>query len=198
MKTCSVYLRQMAFLLLFAIVPGLIFTTCKKGEDDPKLSLLSRKARVVGSWKIKSGTAIYSYYGYTAKYILDGSTQRLAIGNTLPKTPYTLDLHISKKGTFTFTEFLDSLQLTASGTWCFNAGVGEEKSKESITFIVDEAYGSRNFQYHFFNRAASSFTYRIRRLTNKEMILFGGGKMISYNAGDDINLKTEFTLESKK
>ncbi len=38
-------------LLMFAAV----FTGCKKGEEDPSISLLSRSARLTGDWNLTTG-----------------------------------------------------------------------------------------------------------------------------------------------
>ena len=41
-------------LLILALVAA--FTSCKKGENDPFLSLKSRKGRLAGDWIVKSAT----------------------------------------------------------------------------------------------------------------------------------------------
>lgn len=41
---------------VMAIVGVTTVSSCKKGENDPFLSLRSRKARVTGEWKLTKGT----------------------------------------------------------------------------------------------------------------------------------------------
>lgn len=47
-------------LLLVLFSTSLMLTSCKKGEEDPALSLRSRYARVVGDWKLHSGSTAFS------------------------------------------------------------------------------------------------------------------------------------------
>lgn len=54
--------KLMFALATIALVAGTsTFTSCKKGENDPFLSLRSRKARLTGEWTLKEGTANDSY-----------------------------------------------------------------------------------------------------------------------------------------
>lgn len=45
-------------LLLFACT--LAFSGCRKGEDDPLVSLRTRKARICGAWKLRTGNEIHT------------------------------------------------------------------------------------------------------------------------------------------
>jgi hypothetical protein len=51
MRKLNFMMQAMAVLVLSAGV----FTGCRKGEDDPWLTLRSRKARLTGKWNITSG-----------------------------------------------------------------------------------------------------------------------------------------------
>ncbi len=42
-------------LAAVVLVSGASFTACKKGENDPGLSLSSRKSRLVGEWTLSKG-----------------------------------------------------------------------------------------------------------------------------------------------
>lgn len=44
--------------LLFGLV-SLMLLNCKKGENDPSLSLVSRKSRISNEWNIKEWTLNY-------------------------------------------------------------------------------------------------------------------------------------------
>ena len=46
-----------SYLLFIIILSGLFFSNCKKGPEDPTISLLTRKARLAGKWMMQSGTA---------------------------------------------------------------------------------------------------------------------------------------------
>ncbi|MDD4575741.1 MAG: hypothetical protein PHI36_04870, partial [Bacteroidales bacterium] len=45
-------MKNYKIILLLLAVFATTFSACKKGEDDPALSLRSRKARVAGEWKM--------------------------------------------------------------------------------------------------------------------------------------------------
>lgn len=46
--------RFNSLLLLFAVIVGISFTSCKKYEDGPRISLASKKARLVHKWKLQT------------------------------------------------------------------------------------------------------------------------------------------------
>jgi hypothetical protein len=52
-------MKKISFILLLAVIT--VFTGCKKGENDPFLSLTSRTKRVLGEWTCTSMTNYYTY-----------------------------------------------------------------------------------------------------------------------------------------
>lgn len=50
------YVLKLVILLLFV---SSIFSSCKKGEEDPFLSFRSRDARIVGSWQLKNSEGFH-------------------------------------------------------------------------------------------------------------------------------------------
>ncbi|MFH2142767.1 MAG: hypothetical protein ABIJ97_10110 [Bacteroidota bacterium] len=61
--------RTLKFVILVVLAIPFIVTSCKKGENDPFISLKSRNARLVGEWKISESTV-----SNTSNYTYDGST----------------------------------------------------------------------------------------------------------------------------
>jgi hypothetical protein len=186
--------KHMRFILYLVFIS--FFLGCKKGEKDPAISLLSRKERITNKWKLKGGDVTYTYYYYFDNYTFDGVFQVDAW--TGAKTRYGVNLHILKNGTFNFTEANGAHQLVASGTWSFNEGVGKEKSKQKITFFITDVASGYTYGYFHFNRHCITFTYDIVRLTNKEMILHGADKLISFDQGDDVTLDATYQFEAEK
>ena len=91
-------------LVLFGLT---VTEACKKGENDPAISLKSRKGRLKGEWKLTSGEviAVFTISGNstTTTTTYDGSNE--TIGSNTP-TPYTLSYKFEKDGTYTSTEVL--------------------------------------------------------------------------------------------
>jgi hypothetical protein len=172
------------------------FLGCKKGENDPLISPIPRKDRVAGKWKLKSGSATYTYSYYSQTYTFSGLKQFSNL-TTSNSAAYILDLHISKKGTFNVTELNGTHQFNASGTWSFNSGVGKEKAKQKITFFITKVSSGYSDGYYFFNRNCMIFTYDIDRLTNKNMKLTALDKLMSYDKGSDEVLSVNYNFETE-
>ena len=157
-----------------------VFSNCKKGDDDPVLSLRTRKARVVGDWHIESGSVSFTYYKKS------GSTfnQRITFSNTnatmtetyqggIPTIytgSYLLNMSFKKDGKFEMSETFAGYIVKASGRWNFVNGVGELKNKESINIVLD-ATTSGDTQNGLFNKFNTEFSYRIKELRNKKMVI---------------------------
>ncbi len=137
------------FLILATSIIG-----CKKGDNDPFLSLLSRKARLAGEWILSSadyefkevttdGTSVtsYTYNGSDMTETTDGD------GKTYS---YSENITITKDGTFTvyieeeITYMQNQVQqtgiqkITIEGVWYFIDGIKDTdiKDKERVEFFV--------------------------------------------------------------
>jgi hypothetical protein len=190
-------------LVLLALLSSLFFTTCKKGQSDPAISLRTRKARVVGEWRIKSGNASVTIEEtgaapFNQAHQFDGSTTMInetESGNVayIYKAAYVLTLKCKKDGSFELTENYAGKNVIASGKWNFIGGVGEAKNKESIVFVVDHVT-SGYLDGHLFNKWTSEFTYKIVGLHNKEMILESGGSPLTFSGGTSATIETYYKL----
>lgn len=190
---------QRIYAPFLIVLAGLFFTGCKKGEDDPSVSLRTRKNRLTGEWRMISGRAAYTAANmYNETYTFDGTKLRLNI--TSPGNPvvylgsYILNLTIRKDGTFSVNEILGNLVFNAEGTWNFNTGVGEEKKKENAVFFVDQVNKGYTFGYHLFNRSATNFVYKIKELRNKKLVIYSAGKLYSHANGLYVDYSTEYTF----
>ena len=145
-----------------------------------------------------SGKASITTTGYNESYTFDGSNVKVNV--TSPNNPvvytgkYSLLLDITKDGKFSFEESLAGSKLSASGTWNFNTGIGEEKRKESVIFSIGEvAQGDIN-GYNLFNRSCAGFLYKIKELRNKKIVINSSGKIYSDPKGY-YTLSTEYIFE---
>ena len=103
------HLSVFAVLLLFFITPS-----CKKGEEDPAMSLLSRKARLSGEWKLSS---INSKEENDSPSLVFNTT----IEGTGEQITVSKELHYDDGSTLTGTETQTineySLKINKDGSW---------------------------------------------------------------------------------
>lgn len=89
-------------------ITALSVSSCGKYEDGPNMSLLSKKARVVGSWNVRS------------------------IGTEVFPSNYVVNLNFEKSGSATFTyTYAGGGGYTYAGTWDFAA------DKENLLLNID-------------------------------------------------------------
>lgn len=171
------------------------FVGCKKGDGDPFISLYSRKARVVGKWKLSSGTEVdkSTSSGSTTTITIeyDGTKADLTIvdgsGTTTDNYGYTEEWEYKKDGTFSATMVEDGSTTTVTGVWNFTGGVGDLKNKEQIVLtylLITDASGT-----YTYSGIANDETFDIYELKNKEMIF----KQQRTFAGT--NNTSEYTIE---
>jgi hypothetical protein len=173
-----------ALLLLTTVVT---LQGCKKGENDPFISLKSRDARITGEWELtKMESTNYSYnksndsqaYAETRTRTFDGiqMTYSTKINFDDPEyvdidTTYTHSysrvMVIDKNGNYkgTFSEDGGTTELTGNWWW-----LNDNKKKTRIS--LDDYWDS----------------YEIDRLKNKELIL---KQEFTYNGTDSSGVKDE-------
>lgn len=142
-------------IILFSILlTGIGFYGCKKGPNDPFLSIHSRKARVAGEWKLTAGTELTIINGVSENRTDDGVHQLYVdTSNTSYADDHTVTYTMDKKGGYTGTEhrlhkevdidtLIDWTTTTTTttddkyvGTWNFTDKIGELKNKSQLTMI---------------------------------------------------------------
>ena len=151
-------MKKTLTILSAVILAGVGFDGCKKGPNDPFISIHSRKARVVGEWKLTSGTSVdvdASVSPSTSTTSTDdGANQTVTDGTTSYIDVHTLSYVIDKAGTYKGTEHrvhtevqtdfpLIGLTTTSTtttdespaGNWNFTSGVGDVKNKSQLSLI---------------------------------------------------------------
>lgn len=169
-------------LLLFVVLIGTL-SECKKGEDDPFISLRRRKARVVGDWKLTSGTSLstsnssnssstdaYTYtetsYSYNGTDVNNGNTTTSSDAGV-----YSYKIKFEKDGKFSATEVQGSDFTTYSGVWNFTHGVGEYKNKEQIALTI-RSYITSGGSSGTYTGKDADFSMTIKELRNKKMVIY--------------------------
>ncbi|MFH2142768.1 MAG: hypothetical protein ABIJ97_10115 [Bacteroidota bacterium] len=144
-------MKKVLIFLLAVILIAPMFTGChfKKGENDPTISIKSRKARLCGEWKLTewemNETATYSSGGSSSTmYNFNGSSLTIIDTDAGGSNTYTLmyseSCEILKDGTFTSKTSMSGDGYTstkdAEGTWTWISGNKEDdlKNKERVCF----------------------------------------------------------------
>ena len=150
-------MKTISKILLVALTASSVsFVGCKKGENDPFLSLSSRKARLAGEWKVVSGsgteTNTVGSLSSTTTMTYDGTTETETTGSSTTTDKYTMEYTFEKDGSFTivYTDNNGSSAVvtTSTGTWNWTGGVGEAKNKSAvIMYIESQTSGSSSITY---------------------------------------------------
>ena len=190
-------------ILMFAAAGLLVATpSCKKGENDPFLSLSSRKARVAGTWSLASGTVTYTNtyswggdnYTDVDTYTYDGAnvTYVNALtgpGGTVTSTPNTVthtETHtFEKDGSYTSTVMEDGNTDTGTGYWSFvgKSKAGELKKKEALIITFTQTVNSGNTNTYTGKSMSPDNMLLLDRLKGKEMDVKVDW-MSTYSSGD--------------
>lgn len=180
--------------------------SCKKGEDDPMLSLRTRRARMEGDWRLEKATVTITTVDFANAARLNDVFQISNSKATLTETgpgitantytgAYFLHFKCNSDGTYTISEQLGVKNISYGGSWAFNSKSGSEKNKESATFRITDVSTGVTSGIFLFNQSATNFTYHIRELRNKKLVL-NVGSTIYENATSSYRqqMSGEFTF----
>lgn len=150
-------------ILLFALVAiPFIISGCKKGENDPALSLKSRTSRLAGDWKLTAGTFVTTTKSgstvttNTTTFTESTKVESNSSSSSTNTFNHELTMTFEKKGSF--TQKIVETQITAGGTaipsafqttdteetkgtWAFigkNKDM-EQKKKEGIVYTLNSS-----------------------------------------------------------
>lgn len=170
-------MKKVLFAMAAVTIAAVVFDSCKKGEEDPFLSLHSRKGRLVGEWKLNSGTETFTSGGSTTTTTYTETQKTETAGSTSVTTGYTATVKIEKDGSFTWTEVETvgsvSTTTTNEGTWNWVGRVGEAKNKEYVVFTVTkvtQSSGSTTSTNSCTGADCFTVTWRLKMLKNKELV----------------------------
>ncbi len=133
-----------AAMAITAITTSVSLNSCRKGEEDPAISLRSRKARLVGDWKLTAGTTEQAQNGSVSIITYDGTNEITASNSQSDTTGYTNTYTFNGDGTYQSVTVTTSIfsfwgitsttttTTTEDGTWDFNSGIGDEKAKTKV------------------------------------------------------------------
>jgi hypothetical protein len=188
--------KTLSYLVVIMMI-SITFIGCKKGENDPFLSLLSRTARITGVWNLTSADYDHVYtdnggsetYGYS----FDGSQMTRTLDGDGETYDYSEKVTIDKDGTFKVEISEEDLywsynyvtqeyesgvyKTTITGVWYFLDGNKELeiKDKERVEFLVTklkEVNPDGETSETDYSGRSNSYDqmFLLDKLANKEMV----------------------------
>jgi hypothetical protein len=137
-----------------AILSLAFLAACKKGENDPFMSLRTRNARITGTWKLtkQETTETNAFSGMSEVYSssFDGTNLTTTEPGGSTTISYSHSIEINKDGTYNMTRVEGGTSYQSNGNWWW---LNSKKKKVRIAF--DDDWGS----------------FYIDRLKNKELVL---------------------------
>jgi hypothetical protein len=168
------------------VLAAFAFDGCKKGPDDPFMSIHTRKGRMTGDWTVKSGNGTSTSGSTTTTWTYDGTTYSETTGSITGTATEAMTWSFEKDGTYksvtTVTSSGYSDVVTETGTWNFTGKIGDDKNKDhavmkTLTSTEVETIGSNattTTTTYVGDDAPVSIMY-IDELKNKEMIFTYNG-----------------------
>ncbi|HNW89847.1 MAG TPA: hypothetical protein PKN48_09295 [Bacteroidales bacterium] len=178
-------MKKISLIILAAIVALPAFQSCKKGENDPALSLRSRKARLCGEWVLKEGMeTIVKSNGDTEVNTYNGTTcTKESTGNPAVTRNYSIQVTFNKDNSFKKTRFDGNDQYIDEGIWYFGSRSKELelKNKESVCFVTNlytysiDGNPTQQIDMQGTNAISYPAVWLIDRLSSKELIILTDG-----------------------
>ncbi|MBN2664202.1 MAG: hypothetical protein JXR68_11180 [Bacteroidales bacterium] len=179
-------MKKLFAVSLIAIMFSTMFIGCKKGENDPALSLLSRTARITGVWKLSEANYSESYTLGTETFSFTNQTGIMSVvsvwaGVTFNEN-YTFSsvLNINKDNTFSLIETETNNGTTTStteGYWYFapkNKDL-ELQNKEAVVFQITKSTIVTPNNTHVDQYTGTTNTHtdivQLDQLSNKQIII---------------------------
>ena len=168
-------------LAAVVLVSGASFTACKKGENDPALSLSSRKSRLVGEWTLSKGETKSTSGSSTTTTTYTETSATQSSGGASVTFTYTEKMEIVKDGTYTSTVVVtnpgsSAETYTTKGRWSFlgKNKDAEYKNKEVLALMETSSSESGTTTCNCTTTESNpdyADLYEIDQLKSKEMIV---------------------------
>jgi len=184
-------MKNLKKALLILVVVVMALPACKKGKDDPSISLRSRKARLTGEWKLKEGTETDVSGGSSTVYTYTGSTCSFSVGGSSYTSAYSETITFDKKGTFEMVKTSGADLSTYKGSWYFGGKAKELdlKKKESVVLLITssvETSGGTTTIGTYTGSDVQTITFNIDELKNKEMIVLLDGTSLEGSSTSNV------------
>jgi hypothetical protein len=167
-------------IISLAIISGAgLLQSCRKGENDPFLSLRTRRARIAGEWKMitlesKRVQTIGNTTTTTDRTYSNGveTSTYTYMGNSTTTTtgPYTIVNTFRKDGTYTEVVTSDDEIVTIEGTWIFLKRSKEDELKNKEAILLTNTKTTSSTGETTTVNELSGQVFVIDELRNKKMV----------------------------
>jgi archaellum component FlaF (FlaF/FlaG flagellin family) len=138
-------MKRKIYFLALILISGIIFDSCKRGEEDPFISLRSRDNRITADWQLKTYDKVTSSTNdgitTTTTYSYDGTTlTKVRVndqGTTTDTYSFSYELNIIQDGSYvsTVVDNGDKTQTTSNWWWS-----NTTENKAGIVMEYDGTY----------------------------------------------------------
>jgi len=177
-------IRNLFILILTVAMAVPMFQSCKKGENDPFLSIKSRKARLCQDWKLVAAEGTQTSGGAMSTYTFNGTTwTEMGSGQTFSYNvtwtmsfdkggPYTIYLMYTAIGGAggTYTE-------TIKGNWWFGSKNKSADYKDKETVVLQEtSYSNSDGDIYTYSGANCPMSViQLDKLSGSQMVTLENG-----------------------
>ncbi len=174
-------MKKLFKLIVLIAITSIVFNSCRKGEDDPFLSLQSRTKRLSGSWKLSGVDFIlkensssnhstsHMIYNNGVIIITDSDDNSADIDSI----KYTQYLNIDKNGTFNQRYYSDTDTSDIEGNWTW-LGKNKElglKNKEAFILTVTKKINGTDTEVYTGKYIIPENIYVLKKLSSEEIVI---------------------------
>ena len=193
-------MKNKSKLLLFIMLVSIIFASCKKGEDDPFLSLRTRTNRLAGDWELTGLNITYneisSSYNHTSYTTFSNglfiSTEDYGTYTETDTMKINYNFKIEKSGFFTQTYSSDSDSGYREGNWMWLNKNKELDLKNKEAFIISVTKEiSDNYTDNYSGKyIIPDNIYVLKKLTYEEIVFLIEDTQVNKNGNTYIESGT--------
>jgi len=181
--------NKFLILLMLVVLASPIFNSCKKGADDPFISLRSRTSRLKGAWDLTSGTETGTTDSSAYTKTFTESIVTITSGGQTTTNTHSEKMEFLKDNAFKGTKINNGVASIGEGFWAFMDGYDDVKNKECVVIrISSQTNGGTITSYTGDNMPAH--IVRFDKLSGSEIIIEANGTIIGASAGTSTSTKT--------
>lgn len=165
------FIMRKVLLHLMAIAFTMsILNSCKKGSEDPFISLRSRESRLKGEWNLSAGTATIIDGATTTNKTFDGSMVTIITNGQSQTYAHTEKMEFLKDNVYKSTKLNDANLEICEGYWAFMDGYGDDVSDEQCVVLrYKSVIIGGNVQTYTADKMPINIL-NLKKLTNSEII----------------------------